>query len=80
MASEIGTPVVGIVEEGDAELSALCAHTVRLPRVPELLTPILSVVPLQLFTYHLALERGTNPDTMRAHQPAHGRARAGLSL
>jgi glucosamine 6-phosphate synthetase-like amidotransferase/phosphosugar isomerase protein len=38
------------------------------------------VVPLQLFTYHLALERGTNPDTMRAHQPAHGRARAGLSL
>ena len=80
VAGEIGAPVVGIVQEGDAELSALCAHTVRLPRVPELLTPILSVVPLQLFTYHLALERGTNPDTMRAHQPAHGRARAGLSL
>jgi glucosamine 6-phosphate synthetase-like amidotransferase/phosphosugar isomerase protein len=38
------------------------------------------VVPLQLFTYHLALQRGVNPDTMRADQPAHGRARAGLSL
>lgn len=80
VASEVGTPVVGIVEEGDTELSALSAHTVRLPRIPELLTPILSVVPLQLFTYHLALHRGINPDTMRAHQPAHGRARAGLSL
>jgi glucosamine--fructose-6-phosphate aminotransferase (isomerizing) len=80
VASEIGAPVVGIVEEGDSELSALCAHTVSLPPVPEVLTPILSVVPLQLFTYHLALQRGINPDTMRAHQPAHGRARAGLSL
>ena len=80
VASEVGTPVVGIVEEGDSELSALCAHTVTLPPIPELLTPILSVVPLQLFTYHLALHRGINPDTMRAHQPAHGRARAGLSL
>ena len=79
-AGEVGTPVVGIVEEGDTELSALCADTVTLPRIPELLTPILAVVPLQLFTYHLALHRGTNPDTMRAHQPAHGRARAGLSL
>ncbi|MGH7407847.1 MAG: SIS domain-containing protein [Candidatus Methylomirabilales bacterium] len=80
VASEVGTPVVGIVEEGDSELSALCAHRVTLPPTPELLTPILSVVPLQLFTYHLALHRGINPDTMRAHQPAHGRARAGLSL
>ncbi|MBI3007446.1 MAG: SIS domain-containing protein [candidate division NC10 bacterium] len=80
VASEVGTPVVGIVEEDDSELSALCAHTVTLPPIPELLSPILSVVPLQLLTYHLALHRETNPDTMRAHQPAHGRARAGLSL
>jgi len=79
-AGEIGAPVVGIVQEGDAELSALCAHTVTLPPLPELLTPILAVVPLQLFTYHLALQRGTNPDTMRAEQAAHGRARAGFTL
>ncbi len=80
VAKEIGAPVVGIVEEGDAEISALCAHTVTLPPIPELLTPILAVVPLQLFTYHLALQRGTNPDTMRGEEPAHGRARAGFSL
>ncbi|MBI2555125.1 MAG: SIS domain-containing protein [Candidatus Rokubacteria bacterium] len=79
-AKEIGAPVLGLVEEGDSELSALCAHTVALPAIPELLTPILAVVPLQLFTYHVALQRGTNPDTMRSHEPAHGRARAGLSL
>jgi len=79
-AKEIGAPIVGLVEEGDREISALCAHTVTLPTMPELLSPILAVVPLQLFTYHLALQLGTNPDTMRGDQPAHGRARAGLSL
>jgi glucosamine--fructose-6-phosphate aminotransferase (isomerizing) len=79
-AGEIGAPVVGIVEEGDRELSALCAETIALPRLPELLTPLLSVIPLQLFTYHLALARGTNPDTMRGHEVAHGRARAHISL
>jgi len=79
-AKEIGAPVVGIVEEGDTQLSARCAHTVTLPPTPELLTPILAVVPLQLFTYHLALERGANPDTMRGDQSAHSRARAGFSL
>ena len=79
-AVEIGAPVVGIVEEGDRELSALCAETIALPPIPELFTPILSVVPLQLFTYHLALARGTNPDTMRGHEAAHGRARAHVSL
>jgi glutamine---fructose-6-phosphate transaminase (isomerizing) len=50
------------------------------PAVPELLSPILAIVPLQLFTYHLAVQRGVNPDTMRADQPDHGRARALIAL
>ncbi len=79
-AKEIETPVVGLVEEGDGELAALCAETIALPALPELLTPMLAAVPLQLFTYHLALLRGTNPDTMRGDQPAHGRGRAAYSL
>ncbi|MBI4589059.1 MAG: SIS domain-containing protein [Candidatus Rokubacteria bacterium] len=79
-AKEIGAPVIGLVEEGDSELSPLCAHTVTLPAIPELLTPILAVVPLQLFTYHLALKRGTNPDTMRSDQVAHRRARGRFTL
>jgi glucosamine--fructose-6-phosphate aminotransferase (isomerizing) len=79
-AREIGAPVVALVREGDREIAGLAAVTIPLPPVAELLSPIPAVVPLQLFTYHLALQRGVNPDTMRADQPAHGRARASLSL
>jgi glucosamine 6-phosphate synthetase-like amidotransferase/phosphosugar isomerase protein len=41
---------------------------------------MLAVLPVQLFTYHTALQRGTNPDVMRGDQSAHARARAELSL
>lgn len=50
------------------------------PPPPRAAHPYHMVVPLQLFTYYTALRRGTNPDTMRTDQPAHGRARAALSL
>jgi glucosamine--fructose-6-phosphate aminotransferase (isomerizing) len=79
-AREVGAPVVALVDEGDREIAPLAAETIALPPVPELLSPILAVMPLQLFTYHLALARGVNPDTMRSDQPAHGRARALISL
>ena len=42
--------------------------------------PILAVVPLQLLAYHLVLELATNPDTMRAPEPSHARARDAFSL
>ena len=80
VAREIGAPVLALAEEDDREIGALATETIALPPVPELLSPILAVVPLQLLTYHLALRRGSNPDTMRADEPAHGRARAGLAL
>jgi glucosamine--fructose-6-phosphate aminotransferase (isomerizing) len=79
-AHEVGAPVVALVRESDREISALAAETIAIPEVNELLSPILAVVPLQLFTYHLALHRGVNPDTMRGDQPAHGRARGAISL
>src|SRR5947207_3046262 len=63
-----------------ALFAALAAETIAIPPVNELLSPILTVVPLQLLTYHLALIRGVNPDTMRADEPAHGRALAQLAL
>jgi glucosamine--fructose-6-phosphate aminotransferase (isomerizing) len=80
VAKEVGAPVVALVREDDTELAALAAETIAIPPVGELLSPILTIVPLQLFTYHLALVRRVNPDTMRGDQPAHGRARAGLAL
>jgi glucosamine--fructose-6-phosphate aminotransferase (isomerizing) len=73
-ARELGTPVLAIVEEGDRELAPLAAETIEIATVPELLSPILAVVPLQLLSYHIALESGANPDTMRAHEPAYARA------
>jgi glucosamine--fructose-6-phosphate aminotransferase (isomerizing) len=80
VAREVGAALVALVREDDREIAALAADTIALPEVDELLSPILAVVPLQLLTYHTALLRGANPDTMRADQPAHGRARARLSL
>lgn len=44
------------------------------PRILPLLTPIAYVVPLQLLACHLAVARGTNPDTLRRDQPAYRRA------
>ena len=79
-AREIGAAIVAIVADGDREIAPLATETIVVPAVPELLSPILAIVPLQLFTYHLAVQRGVNPDTMRADQPDHGRARALIAL
>ena len=76
----VGAPLVAIVEDGDREIAPLAAETIALPPVPEVLSPMLAVVPLQLFTYHLAVQRGTNPDVMRADQPAHAKARTEFGL
>jgi glucosamine--fructose-6-phosphate aminotransferase (isomerizing) len=75
VAAEIGAPLVALVAEDDREIAPLAAETIALPPVPELLSPIVAVVPLQLLSYHLAVKAGANPDTMRAEQPAYGRAR-----
>jgi len=79
-AREVGAAVLAIGREDDADLRAAATEVIALPAVPEAISPILAVVPLQLFTYHTALRRGVNPDTMRGDQPAHGRARALVSL
>ena len=79
VASGIGATIVALVAEDDREIGALAAETIALPSVPELLSPIAAVVPLQLLTYHLAVQSGANPDTLRAEQPAHGRARAAVT-
>jgi glutamine---fructose-6-phosphate transaminase (isomerizing) len=79
VAAEIGATVIALLAEGDREIAALATETITLPAVPELLSPIVAMVPLQLLTYHLAVKAGANPDTLRLEQPAHGRARAALA-
>jgi len=80
VAKEVGAPVVALAREDDHELAALAAETIALPEIDELLSPILTIVPLQLFIYHTAVHRGVNPDLTRADDPAYGRARSALSL
>jgi glucosamine--fructose-6-phosphate aminotransferase (isomerizing) len=68
VARAAGAPVLAIVGEGDRELAALSAETIEITDVPELLSPVLAAVPLQLFAYHLAVESGINPDAARPHE------------
>jgi glucosamine--fructose-6-phosphate aminotransferase (isomerizing) len=72
VARAAATPVLAIVGEGDRALAGLAAETIEVAAVPELLSPLLAVVPLQLLAYHVAVETGTNPDTPRAHEPRGG--------
>jgi glucosamine--fructose-6-phosphate aminotransferase (isomerizing) len=66
------------VAELVAEIGGSCLvvgdGTVDSPQVPEPFSALTCLLPLQLFTYHLALARGTNPDNFRADDPRFARA------
>ena len=57
--------VIAIVPEGDEAIRKLADHTIDIPATDEPLTPLLSVVPLQLLSYHIAWMRGCNVDQPR---------------
>ncbi|ADW67777.1 glutamine--fructose-6-phosphate transaminase (isomerizing) [Granulicella tundricola] len=57
--------VIAIAVEGDHEITQLVEHTIHIPAAPELLLPILEVVPLQLLAYHIAVRRGCDVDQPR---------------
>jgi glucosamine--fructose-6-phosphate aminotransferase (isomerizing) len=57
--------VVAIVTEGDGEARKVADFTIEIPAAPELLTPILEIVPLQLLAYHIAVRRGCDVDQPR---------------
>ena len=57
--------VIAIAIEGDDEIRNLVEHTITIPQAPELLLPILEVVPLQLLAYHIAVRRGCDVDQPR---------------
>ena len=60
-----GAKVIALATEGDEELAALVDHTIFIPHTPELLSPILEIVPLQLFAYYMALRKGLDVDRPR---------------
>ena len=60
-----GGRVVALCHHGDTELAGRADHVLMVPPTPDLLSPLVSVVPLQLLAYHVALVRGCNVDQPR---------------
>ncbi len=57
--------VISIINEGDEEIKTLSDFSIEIPSTEEILTPLLTVVPLQLLSYHIAVLRGANVDQPR---------------
>ncbi|MCD6250138.1 MAG: glutamine--fructose-6-phosphate transaminase (isomerizing) [candidate division Zixibacteria bacterium] len=57
--------VIAIATEGDKEIADRADHVIYIPKTYRLLTPLLSVVPLQLLAYHIAVMRGCHVDQPR---------------
>src|SRR5512146_2880457 len=57
--------VIALATEGDDEIAEAADQTIFVPPAPELLSPILEIVPLQLLAYHIAVRRGCDVDQPR---------------
>ncbi|HOY15162.1 MAG TPA: SIS domain-containing protein, partial [Saprospiraceae bacterium] len=57
--------VIAIVSEGDTTISKIADYTFEIPYIEEQLTPLLSVIPLQLLSYYISVMRGCNVDQPR---------------
>jgi glucosamine--fructose-6-phosphate aminotransferase (isomerizing) len=60
-----GADIIAVATEGDEEIRRLADHVLYTPRTPELLSPVLVSVPLQLLAYHIAKLRGCDVDQPR---------------
>lgn len=57
--------IMAIVTEGDTQVKAIADHTIEIPHTTDILTPLISVIPLQLLSYHIAVMRNCNVDQPR---------------
>lgn len=57
--------ILAIVTEGDEDVRKLCESVIEIPEVIEPLVPLLSVIPLQMLAYHVAVKKGLNVDMPR---------------
>jgi len=57
--------VIAVATEGDEEISAGCDRVLYVPAAPDPLMPLLTVIPLQLLAYHIAVARGCDVDKPR---------------
>ena len=58
-------PLVAVATEGDKEVATIAEHVFYVPAASELLLPIVEVIPLQLFAYHVAVNKGYDVDHPR---------------
>jgi len=57
--------IIAIATEGDKEVASLADHVLYIPQTLPMLQPMLSVIPLQLLAYHVAVLRGCDVDQPR---------------
>lgn len=57
--------IIAIVTKGDVQVKELADHVIEIPEANEALTPLLTTIPLQLLSYHIAVMRGCNVDQPR---------------
>ena len=60
-----GGRVIAVVTEGDTVITPLVDHVITIPEVMDMLSPVLTSVPLQLLAYYVAVRRGCNVDQPR---------------
>jgi len=57
--------VIAVTNEGDNNIEKLADYTIKIPETIRMLMPILTVIPLQLLAYHIAVKKGLNVDQPR---------------
>jgi glutamine---fructose-6-phosphate transaminase (isomerizing) len=57
--------IIAVVTEGDTTVKEMADYSIEIPETDEWLVPLVSVVPLQLLSYHIAVMRGCNVDQPR---------------
>jgi glucosamine--fructose-6-phosphate aminotransferase (isomerizing) len=60
-----GGPVIAVVQEGDKRVAELADDVIAVPKVDEFIQPLVSIIPLQLLSYHIALLRDCDVDKPR---------------
>ena len=76
--NEIGTSTIAVTDSND--ITRICKHVIKIPSCSEHISPIISIVPLQLFAYHLAVTNGINPDLTREDDIRYRNAYGALRL
>ena len=57
--------IIAVVTSGDKDVKGMADHVIEIPETDESLVPLISVIPLQLLSYHVAVMRGCNVDQPR---------------